>query len=52
LKKNELRRYVNNKMQEKLELFPKNLAFMSLVKKKQANPKRFPLAIFLYFSIS
>jgi carbamate kinase len=37
VKKNKLRRYINNKMLERSEFFPKNLAFMSLVKKnKQA----------------
>jgi hypothetical protein len=33
MKKNELHRYINNKMQEKSAFFPKNLAFMSLFKK-------------------
>jgi hypothetical protein len=33
MKKNELRRYINNKMQEESAFFPKSLAFMSLVKK-------------------
>jgi hypothetical protein len=39
-------------MQEKLELFPKNLAFMSLVKKNKQIPKGFLWRYFYIFQLA